>query len=170
MYIREFQIGCIGVKVRNGFVVEICWLAGGGEVGSGDDFYSESEIVRFDRFDRRRVDFELVEVVFGQLSEYFAGDRKIFDFPILPEGTEFQKQVWRQLQLIPYGETVSYGNIATKISNPKSARAVGNANNKNPIAIVVPCHRVIGANGNLVGYAAGLEIKEKLLALEKKYK
>ena len=102
-----------------------------------------------------------------QLEEYFAGRRRDFDFPILPAGTPFQQQVWRALREIPYGQTVSYGGLAARIGNPKASRAVGMANNKNPLMVVVPCHRVLGANGALVGYAAGLEIKERLLRLER---
>ncbi|MFT8352621.1 methylated-DNA--[protein]-cysteine S-methyltransferase [Clostridium saccharoperbutylacetonicum] len=109
----------------------------------------------------------LIEIV-KQLDEYFDGTRKVFDLPIEPEGTEFQKKVWKALIEIPYGETKSYGEIAKIIGNDKAARAVGMANNKNPIAIIIPCHRVIGANGKLVGYAGGLELKEKLLELEKR--
>lgn len=105
-----------------------------------------------------------------QLTEYFAGKRKNFDLPLRPQGTDFQKRVWEQLKQIPYGETRTYGQIAKAAGNPKASRAVGGANNKNPIGIIVPCHRVIGASGKLVGYAGGLDIKEKLLALEKEHK
>ncbi len=103
----------------------------------------------------------------GQLEEYFAGTRQTFDLPLNAKGTEFQQKVWAQLQLIPYGETSSYGQIAAAIGNPNASRAVGGANNKNPIGIIIPCHRVIGANGALIGYAGGLDVKETLLALEK---
>ncbi|MDR1983890.1 MAG: methylated-DNA--[protein]-cysteine S-methyltransferase [Prevotellaceae bacterium] len=102
-----------------------------------------------------------------QLKEYFDGKRKTFDFPIKPQGTEFQKQVWAALQNIPYGELCSYKQIAEKIGNPKAVRAVGMANNKNPLPVVVPCHRVIGSNGKLTGYAYGLDMKEYLINLEK---
>lgn len=102
-----------------------------------------------------------------QLEEYFAAIRKNFDLPLKLKGTPFQLLVWEQLKQIPYGETRSYGEIAKAIGNPKASRAVGGANNKNPIGIIVPCHRVIGANGKLVGYAGGLDVKEKLLMLEK---
>lgn len=102
----------------------------------------------------------------AQLEEYFAGKRKAFDLPLEPGGTEFQKKVWSALQEIPYGKMCTYGELAVKIGNPRASRAVGGANNKNPIAIVIPCHRVIGADGTLVGYAAGLQIKEKLLRFE----
>ncbi|WP_288351273.1 methylated-DNA--[protein]-cysteine S-methyltransferase [uncultured Alistipes sp.] len=101
-----------------------------------------------------------------ELREYFAGERREFTLPLAPAGTPFQQQVWAALREIPYGATCSYGWIAGRIGRPKACRAVGMANNRNPIAIVVPCHRVVGASGALVGYAAGLEVKEKLLALE----
>lgn len=101
-----------------------------------------------------------------QLEEYIAGSRKNFILPINPKGTEFQKSVWNILQTIPYGEHWSYKQVAIKLGKPTAARAVGMANNKNPIPIIIPCHRVIGANGDLVGYAGGLVIKEKLLKLE----
>lgn len=102
-----------------------------------------------------------------QLEEYFAGKRKIFDLPISFEGTPFQQKVWNALCSVPYGETRSYKQIADQIHCPKGCRAVGMANNKNPIAIIVPCHRIIGSNGTLIGYAGGLAIKEKLLTIEK---
>ena len=101
-----------------------------------------------------------------QLEEYFAGNRKQFDLPLAPKGTDFQKRVWKALTDIPYGETRTYGEIATAVGSPKAARAVGMANNKNPIGIIVPCHRVVGADGKLVGYAGGMEKKEWLLNLE----
>jgi methylated-DNA-[protein]-cysteine S-methyltransferase len=103
-----------------------------------------------------------------QLCEYFAGDRADFDLPLAPEGTEFQRTVWRNLQDIPYGETISYGELAKRVGNPKASRAVGAANGQNPIPIVIPCHRVIGANGKLTGFGGGLPTKEALLALETK--
>lgn len=109
----------------------------------------------------------LLKEAIKQLNEYFDGKRKSFDLPLEPNGTEFQNKVWNALKEIPFGETRSYGEIAKIIGNEKAARAVGMANNKNPIAIIVPCHRVIGANGKLVGYAGGLDIKERLLNLEK---
>ncbi len=102
-----------------------------------------------------------------QLVDYLAGKRKTFDLPLAPKGTEFQQHVWKALQEIPYGETRSYGDIAKRIDNPKAYRAVGMSNNKNPLPIFIPCHRVIGTNGKLVGYAGGLAIKEYLLKLEK---
>ena len=98
-----------------------------------------------------------------QLQEYFAGDRKIFDLPLAATGTDFQKQVWQALTRIGYGETGSYSDIANMISNPKAVRAVGAANGKNPMTIVVPCHRIIGRNGSLTGYASGTNRKAWLL-------
>ena len=102
-----------------------------------------------------------------ELEEYFSGQRKEFDIPLAPQGTDFQKKVWKALQNINYGTTASYKEKEKKINNPKAVRAVGMANNQNPIAIIIPCHRVIGSNGKLVGYAGGLELKQKLLELEK---
>ena len=101
-----------------------------------------------------------------QLREYFAGARTDFDLPLAPEGTEFQRNVWRRLQEIPYGETISYGELARRIGNPQASRAVGSANGSNPIPIVIPCHRVIGSNGKLTGFGGGLPVKEALLGLE----
>jgi len=101
-----------------------------------------------------------------QLREYFEGRRQEFDLPLAPEGTTFQRAVWRCLQEIPYGETISYGELARRVGNPAASRAVGAANGRNPIPIVIPCHRVIGASGKLTGFGGGLPIKEALLALE----
>lgn len=105
-----------------------------------------------------------------ELEEYFAGKRKNFDLPLAGEGTDFQKQVWEQLQRIPYGQTRTYGEIAKMMGKPKASRAIGMANHNNPILILVPCHRVIGADGSLTGYAAGIEAKKYLLEFEKKNK
>lgn len=101
-----------------------------------------------------------------QLEEYFTGQRKKFDLPLNLHGTDFQKKVWNGLLEIPYGETTTYGKLAHAIGDDKAARAVGMALHNNPIMIVVPCHRVIGANGSLTGFAGGLKVKEKLLSLE----
>lgn len=108
----------------------------------------------------------LIKEAHRQITEYLKGERKVFNLPIRMKGTEFQKQVWNALLDIPYGETRSYKQIAEAIGNPKAVRAVGMANNRNPLLIVVPCHRVIGGNGKLVGYAAGLDKKAFLLRLE----
>ncbi|WP_024620239.1 methylated-DNA--[protein]-cysteine S-methyltransferase [Metaclostridioides mangenotii] len=110
---------------------------------------------------------ELIKKAFNEFKEYLSGDRKNFDIPLEPEGTEFQLKVWEALKSIPYGETCSYKDIAKKVGSPKAYRAVGLANNKNPISIFIPCHRVIGSNGKLVGYGGGLDVKEFLLKLEK---
>ena len=112
----------------------------------------------------------LLKEAFRQLDEYLDGKRQGFDLPLAPQGTPFQQKVWQALQTIPYGETRSYKQIAEQIGNPLGCRAVGMANNKNPIGIIIPCHRVIGANGKLVGYAGGLDLKTQLLNLEKKNK
>lgn len=101
-----------------------------------------------------------------QLSEYFLGKRSSFDIPLAPKGTEFQKRVWLELLKIPYGQYITYGEQAKWLGHPKSARAVGAANGKNPIGIIVPCHRVLGASGSLTGFAGGIETKRQLLALE----
>ena len=103
----------------------------------------------------------------NQIEEFFLGKRAIFDIKIAPEGTDYQKKVWNELSKIPFGEIYTYKKVATNLNNPKASRAVGMANSKNPIPLIVPCHRVIGANGKLVGFAHGLEIKEKLLNFEK---
>lgn len=103
-----------------------------------------------------------------QLGEYFAGKLTEFDLPLEPEGTAFQCGVWRELQKIPYGTTINYGTLARRIGKPSASRAVGAANGRNPISIVIPCHRVIGANGDLTGYAGGMARKEALLRLETK--
>jgi methylated-DNA-[protein]-cysteine S-methyltransferase len=102
-----------------------------------------------------------------QIAEFFAGKRQEFDFPLAPKGSEFQKRVWAELVKIPFGETISYGELARRIGNPAASRAVGRANATNPIAVIVPCHRVIGTNGKLTGYAGGIELKDKLLAWER---
>lgn len=105
-----------------------------------------------------------------QLMEYFSGMRKEFALPLATDGTPFQQAVWTALQQIPYGETITYGQLAKMIDRPGAVRAVGGACNKNPIAIVIPCHRVIGAGGKLTGFAAGITVKEHLLALEQTFK
>ena len=105
-----------------------------------------------------------------QVLEYLAGERRAFDLPIAPQGTPFQKKVWAALRDIPYGQTRTYRDIAIAADCPRSFRAVGMACNRNPIPIIVPCHRVVGAGGALTGYAGGVELKEALLALERKYK
>lgn len=123
-------------------------------------------VVGRDGGDDAEPDEQVVAEAERQLREYFAGQRVDFDLPLAPEGTVFQAKVWAALQRIPYGETWSYGRLATEIGQPTASRAVGLANGRNPIAIVIPCHRVIGANGTLTGYASGTERKRWLLDLE----
>lgn len=140
-----------------------------GNIGIG---YANGNITFLKKLHEPLTDFgkktELTDLVYGQLLEYFDGKRKAFEFPYEMHGTEFQKKVWQALCDIPYGATRSYKDIACAVGNPKASRAVGMANNKNPITIAVPCHRVVGTKGKLVGYAGGLEMKETLLNIEAK--
>lgn len=108
------------------------------------------------------------QAVIDQLQDYFAGKRQTFDLPLDPQGTPFQRQVWAALLTIPYGETISYAELALRVGKPTAARAVGAANGQNPLPIVIPCHRVIGRSGSLTGYAGGLHIKRLLLDLERR--
>ena len=112
---------------------------------------------------------ELLSMATIQLDEYFQGKRTTFSLPFKLTGTPFQLAVWKELQNIPYGQTTSYKEIAQKINKPKAYRAVGMANNKNPLPIIIPCHRVIGSNGKLIGYAGGLKLKNYLLEFEKSH-
>jgi len=142
-----------------------------GKIGIGEDGHAITYVF----FECEDVEGEvketpLIREAYRQISEYLKGERKIFSVPISPKGTEFQQKVWNSLLKIPYGETKSYKDIAIAAGNEKATRAVGMANNKNPIAIIIPCHRVIGKNGKLVGYGGGLSIKKHLLNLEKENK
>lgn len=143
-----------------------------GKIGIADNgeaitnLYFEGEIIPQDVNVKETT---LIREAAAQLNEYFAGKRKVFEVPLAMDGTPFQQTVWKALIAIPYGETRSYKEIAESINRPKACRAVGMANNKNPIAVFIPCHRVIGTNGKMVGYAGGLDIKEKLLGMEKQY-
>lgn len=112
---------------------------------------------------------ELLSMATIQLDEYFQGKRTVFSLPFKLTGTPFQLAVWKELQNIPYGKTTSYKEIAQKINKPKAYRAVGMTNNKNPLPIIIPCHRVIGSNGKLIGYAGGLKLKNYLLELEQSH-
>ncbi len=114
----------------------------------------------------KRCETPLIKRAFEEIEEYLNGLRKTFDLPILPKGTPFQKRVWDELLKIPYGKTISYKELARRTGNEKACRAVGMANNKNPIMIIIPCHRVVGSDGSLTGYAGGLEMKQTLLNLE----
>jgi len=144
----ETPIGKIGIVEDNMAIIQVCF----GEGIHNDITINETP---------------LLKRASEQLHEYFSGKRKIFDLPLVLKGTEFQQKVWKALQEIPYSTTCSYKDIARNIGNIKACRAVGMANNKNQIPIIIPCHRVIGTNGKLVGYAGGLHIKEKLLEIEK---
>ncbi len=143
------DFGNITISEEDGFIIEIAF-------GSSN--------LKLDNINVKETN--ILKKAYNQLDEYFKGKRKAFELPLAPKGTEFQKKVWNALLTIPYGKTCSYKDIAIKIGNEKSCRAVGGANNKNPIIIVIPCHRVIGANGSLVGYGGGIDFKKKLLALE----
>ncbi len=123
----------------------------------------------------KRIDFgytaaennpDAADGIVNELNQYFAGKRTVFDVPLQPDGTPFQQSVWKQLLQIPYGKTCSYGDLANALGRPTLTRAVGAANGANPIPIIIPCHRVIGANGSLIGYGGGLHIKARLLELE----
>jgi len=117
-----------------------------------------------------RRDDDVFTKVAMQLDEYFAGERSDFDVPMTLEGTDFQRRVWAQLCAIPYGETISYGELARRVGNPKASRAVGLANGRNPVAVIVPCHRVIAADGTLGGYGGGMARKVHLLELERAHR
>jgi methylated-DNA-[protein]-cysteine S-methyltransferase len=150
VYYNDTIVGEVGVVEEDGYIIEVLV----------NEKIKDAEIKLTN----------LIQETFDQLDDYFKGKRKEFDIKIKLKGTSFQQKVWEELVRIPYGSTLSYKDIATKIGNMKASRAVGRANNKNPIPIIVPCHRVIGKNGKLVGYAMGLEIKQMLLDLENKYK
>jgi methylated-DNA-[protein]-cysteine S-methyltransferase len=133
--------------------------------------YTDTAITFFKQVDQIDVDNEhstLSDLAFDQVREYLKGHRQTFDFPYELHGTEFQKKVWNALCQVPYGETRTYKEIASVVGNPKASRAVGMANNKNPLMVVVPCHRIVGTDGNLIGYAGGLDMKKALLELERK--
>ena len=146
-YIYKSKIGDLIIIANDKTLLEI-------------DHYSSSETILNQNRNK------IIDDTIKQLDEYFKGQRKIFNLPIEFNGTEFQNKVWKSLLEIPYGQTRSYKDIAQMIDNEKAVRAVGGANNKNKLSIVVPCHRVIGQNGKLVGYAGGVTKKEALLKLE----
>lgn len=151
----DTEIGPIGIGENNGEITDI-FFAGNDEPA--------------DKAQMELFETPLIKEAWRQLSEYMQGKLKTFHLPLAPKGTAFQRAAWDALLTVPYGETRSYGQIAAQVGNPKACRAIGMANNRNPIAIVIPCHRVIGANGKLVGYGGGLHIKEHLLSLEKQWK
>ncbi len=140
------------------------------EIGyDGDDILSINKVLNLP-IENYGVKTPLTDKVYAQLVDFFDGNLKEFDFPYRLIGTEFQIKAWNALCTIPYGETRTYKDMAIAVGNEKACRAIGLANNKNPIAFAIPCHRVIGANGKLVGYAGGLDLKEFLLEMERKNK
>jgi len=148
VWFYDYPIGTVGIAEENGAISHV--------------FFSSAKTFK---------NFEVAETLLiqkaaAQLTEYFNGKRIEFDLPLSLHGTDFQISAWKALQTIPYGGTRSYKDIAVMIGNPKACRAVGMANNRNPIAIIIPCHRVIGQNGGLTGYGGGLHIKKYLLELE----
>lgn len=145
----ECLIGKIGITEKDGKITNV--------------YITNSELPQ----DMQLCETPLLKEAVRQLESYFAGELKEFSLPLEPSGTVFMKQVWSALCEIPFGKTATYGEIAERIGRPKAARAVGLANNRNPIPIFIPCHRVIGADGSLTGYRGGLEMKKKLLELEK---
>lgn len=151
--VYSMKIGNILICEQNGKIIRISTF---------------KENIELDKYNRKET--EVIMQTKKQLEEYFEGKRKEFNVPLEVKGTEFQEKVWKALLEIPYGETRSYLDIAKRIGNPKASRAVGMANNKNKIMIIIPCHRVIGSNKKLVGYAGGLEVKKRLLEIEKNYK
>lgn len=150
VFYYETRLGTIGIAETNDKITHLFF--------DGEKF-SEKE--------HERKETPVLAEAGRQLGEYFDGRRREFDLPLAPEGTEFMLRVWKALQDIPYGETRSYKEIAAMTGNSKACRAVGLANNRNPISIFIPCHRVIGANGDLVGYGGGLDKKTFLLDLER---
>lgn len=150
--IIDSPVGKLRLVAEDGFLTELRF---GGEPAVVDGELQENAVL---------------DEVQRQLDEYFCGTRKQFDLPLKMKGTAFQMADWEALKEIPYGETVTYGEIARRIGRPKAGRAVGMANHNNPISIIVPCHRVIGQNGKLTGYGGGIEIKKQLLELEQKWK
>lgn len=152
-YDYKMPVGMLRIMEEQGAVVSITIEKTGRQDGIAE--YGKQET-------------KLLQRAAGQLAEYFEGKRKEFDFPIAPKGTAFQRKVWDALCTIPYGETRSYKEIAKQTGNMKACRAVGGANHNNPIMIVIPCHRVIGADCSLTGYAGGLSVKKYLLELEQR--
>ena len=150
VFYYDFPIGSVGIAEENGKLCRVFFAA-------------KESLAGF-----QKAETPLIKKAASQLKEYFARSRREFDLPLLLEGRAFSLSVWQALQTIPYGQTRSYGEVAVLAGNPRAPRAVGRANNRNPIAIIVPCHRVIGRDGSLTGYAGGLDVKRYLLDLEKK--
>lgn len=149
LYFQQTPIGKLGIAEHEGKITDV--------------YFADDVIPQ----DVEIAETALISAAFSQLNAYFAGQLREFTLPLAPRGTAFQQTVWQALCAVPYASTASYKDIAIAINNPKAVRAVGQANNKNPIPIFIPCHRIIGSNGKLVGYSGGLEIKVFLLALER---
>ncbi len=150
LWYYDYPIGTIGIAEEDGFISHL--------------FLDKESHEKFEA-----AETPLIRKAAAQLKEYFEGQRTKFDLPLSMQGTEFQKTVWKALQTIAPGKTCSYADIALQIGSPKAVRAVGLANKRNPIPIIVPCHRVVGKDGSLTGYAGGLSMKQYLLELEKRY-
>lgn len=156
IYFKETAIGKIGIEEKDGCISKLVFENEVKKIGEKTGVYDEKSAPPV-----------LLEA-FLQLDEYLNKERTVFDLPLAPSGPPFFKKVWAALSEIPYGQTATYKEIAAVVGNPNASRAVGSANNKNPISIFIPCHRVIGSNGKLVGYAAGTDLKQKLLMLEQR--
>lgn len=155
IFYYDTVIGCIGIAEQDNCITNVVFEADvipAKSQGNGELVVHETQLIR-----------EAAQ----QLNEYLKGERQLFSLPLAPEGTPFMKKVWDSLCRIPYGESRSYKQIAGDVGNSKASRAVGLANNRNPIPLIIPCHRVIGSNGKLTGYRGGLDLKQKLLELEK---
>ncbi len=152
IYFYEFEFGKLGIVDRDDYITNVYF--------SLDDYPENAQVH----------ETPLLKRAGQQLASYFRGELKEFSLPLAPEGSDFMQKVWKELQEIPYGQTATYKDIAIKVGSPKAARAVGLANNRNPIPIFIPCHRVIGSDGSLVGYRGGLDLKERLLDIEKEKK
>jgi methylated-DNA-[protein]-cysteine S-methyltransferase len=154
LFYYETPIGEIGIAETNDKITHL--------------FFKHEELEELNEKNQELVETPILAEAAQQLKEYFDGKRHKFNLPLAPEGTDFMKRVWKALLTIPYGETRSYKEVAMMTGNVKACRAVGMANNRNPISIIIPCHRVIGTNGDLVGYGSGLDKKTYLLELERK--
>ena len=161
VFFYEGLPGRYGLEETDGALTHL-WLEGKEKAGSGRNAAAWMP----DTVNGELLETPLFRETKAQLDAYFAGRLKAFSLPLAPAGTEFQKKIWKLLQNIPYGTTRTYGEIAALAGDPKACRAVGMANNRNPLPILIPCHRVVGANGSLVGYGGGLDIKLRLLQLE----
>ena len=160
VFYYSFSLCRLGIAEEDGAICRVFFA----DSCEADDSCKEDENCEAGGFEKGET--PLIKKAAAQLAEYFNGKRKSFNLPLAPPGTVFQTAVWKALQHIPYGETRSYGEIAAMTGNSKASRAVGMANNRNPIVIIIPCHRVIGRNGSLTGFGGGLELKRQLLDLE----